>query len=190
MALFKVNNLKLNYNPSFNRISITSGDEFISITLRSFELFMLMIKTPTAYDRIITAQSGSELEIIQLCNNFVFRFQSSRNLTNYLIIKAEDAKSIFDSQFNILNSIKKRKQIYFERRENIGDSKILRKFIDSHDRKKMKLNVADVSRVNVSSEHLQTTASDYRSTDINNQQNISDADDESGEYIFIYLTLF
>ena len=111
MSLFRINDIHVNYNVHFNRISLASGDDFISLTMRSFEIFMSMVKVKSSYDKIKLTQSTSELEILQLCGNFILHFQSSKNLLSKVIIKEYEAKQILDAQLKITEAIKKRNEL-------------------------------------------------------------------------------
>ena len=111
MSLFRINDIRLNYNVQFKRISLVSGDDFISLTMRSFEIFMSMVKVKSSYDKIKLTQSTSELEILQLCGNFILHFQSSKNLLSKVIIKEYEAKQILDAQLKITEAIKKRNEL-------------------------------------------------------------------------------
>ena len=115
MSLFRINDIRLNYNVQFKRISLVSGDDFISLTMRSFEIFMSMVKVKSSYDKIKLTQSTSELEILQLCGNFILHFQSSKNLLSKVIIKKYEAKQILDAQLKITEAIKKRNDNYITR---------------------------------------------------------------------------
>ena len=112
MSLFRINDIHVNYNVHFNRISLASGDDFISLSMRSFEIFMLMVKNKSPYDKIKLTQCTSELEIIQLCGNFILHFRSTRNLLSKIIIKEYEAKQILDAQLKITEAIKKRNDNY------------------------------------------------------------------------------
>ena len=114
MSLFRINDIRLNYNVQFKRISLVSGDGFISLTMRSFEIFMSMVKVKSSYDKIKLTQSTSELEILQLCGNFILHFQSSKNLLSKVIIKEYEAKQILDAQLKITEAIKKRNELLTE----------------------------------------------------------------------------
>ena len=114
MSLFRINDIRLNYNVQFKRISLVSGDDFISLTMRSFEIFMSMVKVKSSYDKIKLTQSTSELEILQLCGNFILHFQSSKNLLSKVIIKEYEAKQILDAQLKITEAIKKRNELLTE----------------------------------------------------------------------------
>ena len=111
MSLFRINDIRLNYNVQFKRISLVSGDDFISLSMRSFEIFMSMVKVKSSYDKIKLTQSTSELEILQLCGNFILHFQSSKNLLSKVIIKEYEAKQILDAQLKITEAIKKRNEL-------------------------------------------------------------------------------
>ena len=111
MSLFRINDIHVNYNVHFNRISLASGDDFISLSMRSFEIFMSMVKDKSPYDKIKLTQCTSELEIIQLCGNFILHFRSSRNLLSKIIIKEYEAKQILDAQLKITEAIKKRNEV-------------------------------------------------------------------------------
>ena len=111
MSLFRINDIRINYNVQFKRISLVSGDDFISLTMRSFEIFMSMVKVKSSYDKIKLTQSTSELEILQLCGNFILHFQSSKNLLSKVIIKEYEAKQILDAQLKITEAIKKRNEL-------------------------------------------------------------------------------
>ena len=113
----------MNYNVQFKRISLTSGDDFISLSMRSFEIFMSMVKVKSLYDKIKLTQSTSELEILQLCGNFILHFQSSKNLLSKVIIKEYEAKQILDAQLKITEAIKKRNDNYITRTNNCIDKK-------------------------------------------------------------------
>ena len=115
MSLFRINEIRLNYNVQFKRISLTSGDDFISLSMRSFEIFMSMVKVESSYDKIKLTQPTSELEILQLCGNFILHFQSSKNLLSKVIIKEYEAKQILDAQLKITEAIKKRNDNYITR---------------------------------------------------------------------------
>ena len=115
MSLFRINDIRLKYNVQFKRISLVSGDDFISLTMRSFEIFMSMVKVKSSYDKIKLTQSTSELEILQLCGNFILHFQSSKNLLSKVIIKEYEAKQILDAQLKITEAIKKRNDNYITR---------------------------------------------------------------------------
>ena len=123
MSLFRINDIRVNYNVQFKRISLTSGDDFISLTMRSFEIFMSMVKVKSSYDKIKLTQSTSELEILQLCGNFILHFQSSKNLLSKVIIKEYEAKQILDAQLKITEAIKKRNDNYITRTNNCIDKK-------------------------------------------------------------------
>ena len=123
MSLFRINDIRLNYNVQFKRISLVSGDDFISLTMRSFEIFMSMVKVKSSYDKIKLTQSTSELEILQLCGNFILHFQSSKNLLSKVIIKEYEAKQILDAQLKITEAIKKRNDNYITRTNNCIDKK-------------------------------------------------------------------
>ena len=114
MSLFRINDIRINYNVQFKRISLVSGDDFISLTMRSFEIFMSMVKVKSSYDKIKLTQSTSELEILQLCGNFILHFQSSKNLLSKVIIKEYEAKQILDAQLKITEAIKKRNELLTE----------------------------------------------------------------------------
>ena len=124
MALTTINNIRVNYNVIFDRLSIVSTKDFVSLTQRSFNIFMNMIKSKSLYDKIILTQSKSELEILQLCGNFVLRFQSFRNFTNIIIIKEKEANHIFNNQFKINEAIESMKQNHYNRGESVDMEKL------------------------------------------------------------------
>ena len=124
MALTTINNIRVNYNVIFDRLSIVSTKDFVSLTQRSFNIFMNMIKSKSLYDKIILTQSKSELEILHLCGNFVLRFRSFRNFTNIIIIKEKEANHIFNNQFKINEAIESMKQNHYNREESVDIEKL------------------------------------------------------------------
>ena len=150
MSLFRINDIRLNYNVQFKRISLTSGDDFISLTMRSFEIFMSMVKVKSSYDKIKLTQSTSELEILQLCGNFILHFQSSKNLLSKVIIKEYEAKQILDAQLKITEAIKKRNDNYITKTniDKTGNELLTETNID----KKRKLDFEPESRLQIVSD--------------------------------------
>ena len=149
MSLFRINDIRLNYNVQFKRISLVSGDDFISLTMRSFEIFMSMVKVKSSYDKIKLTQSTSELEILQLCGNFILHFQSSKNLLSKVIIKEYEAKQILDAQLKITEAIKKRNELLTKTNiDKTGNELLTEKSID----KKRKLDFEPESSLQIVSD--------------------------------------
>ena len=58
MSIFSSGNLKINYSPVFNRLSLVSSDEFISLSVYTFSIWLRMIENESSFDKISVNQNG------------------------------------------------------------------------------------------------------------------------------------
>ena len=76
MNIFQYQNLQIIYNNSLKRIAIAKDEEYLSLTLAKFKLFLTLAKIDSDVNRIRVTQEGSEIDILNLYGNFMLTAHS------------------------------------------------------------------------------------------------------------------
>ena len=109
MSIYTKGSITINFNNYFNRLAITSCDEFISLSLNSFNIWMKLIEMNSNYDCLTISQNGGgTIEMVSLFGSYSIKFNSCKNLTSHILISKNDAGSIYSQRNYILSEIKKR----------------------------------------------------------------------------------
>ena len=87
MNLFNYQGLQIYYNKSLKRVSMNKDNEFMSLTLSTFKLFLTLAKTDVDVNRIKVTQNGSDIEILSLYGNFMLTMVLWKNRSTICISK-------------------------------------------------------------------------------------------------------
>ena len=122
MNLFKYQNLQLHYNNILKRISVNKDDEFMSLTLSTFKLFLTLAKDDSDVNRIQVTQNGSDIEILKLYGNFMLTMQSWKYHSTITISKPIIDKLIENEDSIELRINEEKKKFIVETTPNISSN--------------------------------------------------------------------
>ena len=108
MALYNRAGVKITYNQHFDRLAITVGDEFVSVSISIFKMWMKLCELDTEYEKFSMEQNGGKVEVLKMCGNISLKFISCKNFCSQLVIKRDTARHIFEQQHRILDNIRKK----------------------------------------------------------------------------------
>ena len=112
MALFNRNGLKIVFNSNFNRLAITCGSEFVSISSEIFKIWKKLSELESDYEELTMEQNGGTIEILKLCGNISLKFLSCKNFASQILLRENTVKAIFAQYNHIITSIHKKTDIY------------------------------------------------------------------------------
>ena len=75
------------------RLSICKTDEWVSISVSAFNLWMVLIEGDDDYNEISIKQNNSYIEIKKLMQNFVISF-IGKSVSSYVVISEYEAKRL------------------------------------------------------------------------------------------------
>ena len=108
MALYNRAGVKITYNQHFDRLAITVGDEFVSVSISIFKMWMKLCELDTEYEKFSMEQNGGKVEVLKMCGNISLKFISCKNFCSQLVIKKDTARNIFEQQdLSCLNVVDK-----------------------------------------------------------------------------------
>ena len=87
MNVLTTEGLKIDYSVHLDRFSIIVNNEWISISKTAFELLNAISFSKNEFERVVIQQSGSEIEIIKLLENYLLTFRSKTLTTNQVLTK-------------------------------------------------------------------------------------------------------
>ena len=108
MALFNRNGLKIVFNSNFNRLAITCGSEFVSISPEIFQIWKKLSELESDYEKLTMDQNGGTIEILKLCGNISLKFLSCKNFASQIVLRENTVKAIFAQYNQIITSIHKK----------------------------------------------------------------------------------
>ena len=112
MALFNRNGVKIVFNSNFNRLAITCGSEFVSISPEIFQIWKKLSELESDYEKLTMEQNGGTIEILKLCGNISLKFLSCKNFASQIVIWENTVKGIFAQYNHIINFIHKKTNTY------------------------------------------------------------------------------
>ena len=107
MALYNRAGVKITYNQHFDRLAITVGDEFVSVSISIFKMWMKLCELDTEFEKFSMEQNGGKVEVLKMCGNISLKFISCKNFCSQLLIKKDTVRNIFEQQHRILNCNRK-----------------------------------------------------------------------------------
>ena len=121
MSVYLSENLKINYSSIFDRLSLIVDNEFISLSITSFSIWMILIEQGGPYERIIINQSGIDIIFTQISGCFAINFNSVRGIFNRIILSKDETLKMLNNKVKIFEIIenlrnKQRKNIITTKR--------------------------------------------------------------------------
>ena len=98
-------NLKINYSSIFDRLSLIVDNEFISLSITSFKIWMILIEQGGPYERVIINQTGSDIIFTQINGCFAINFNSVRGIFNRIILSKDETLKILNNKAKIFEII-------------------------------------------------------------------------------------
>ena len=105
MSIYPTEKLKINYSPIFDRLSLIAGEDFISLSITSFYLWMVLIEQDSDFERLNVNQQGSDVIFTKINGSFAIHFNSLRAIFNRIILPKEEVDKILESKPEILKKI-------------------------------------------------------------------------------------
>ena len=78
VTVFNSEDLKIDFNVKLNRLSIhhEKNNSWVSCTLSSFQMLIVLMRTGCSYENVVIDQISSSFEITKIGGNFCLKFQS------------------------------------------------------------------------------------------------------------------
>ena len=105
MNVLTTEGLKIDYSAHLDRLSIIVNNEWISVSITAFELLHVVSFSKQEFERIVIQQSGSELEILKLLENYLLTFRS-KTLTTCQVLTSSVMKILNEHHDRIINAVR------------------------------------------------------------------------------------
>ena len=107
--MFKDRDISISYNSILNRFSLSKNDEWISISITTFYVWMGMLDVETDYEHVIIDQNPSTVEITKIFSSINLKFKS-KNYITCISLKEETVRKIHCQSENMKRHIKLRRR--------------------------------------------------------------------------------
>ena len=185
--MFKDRDISISYNSILNRFSLAKNDEWISISITTFYVWMGMLDVETDYEHVIIDQNPSTVEITKIFSSINLKFKS-KNYISCISLKEETVRKIHCQSENMKRHIKLRRRIMVNESETKSIKRVTptRSFNEGNKKYVKTRKMNNVNRVNQSNNEMNT--SEMMKKKITNKwgENISDdilSNETDGKYI-------
>ena len=97
--------IKIDYSVHLDRFSISANNEWISVSTTGFELLNAVSFSKNEFERFVIQQSGSEIEIIKLLENYLLTFRS-KTLTTTQVLTRTVMKILNENRVRFINAVR------------------------------------------------------------------------------------
>ena len=140
MNIFRSENFNFDYNKFMNRLTITKGNEWISLSITSFNIFLNIVENSSSYERVIIRQNGSDVEVTCLMKNYNLTL-TCKNFTTFLNFSELEGNLIRENIKIIKENLHKLKSIAIDgEKKNEVPKNTKTKMITQTEHKKRRLN--------------------------------------------------
>ena len=96
MNIYRADDTRFDFNKHLNRVNLTKGNEWISLSLTSFDIFLNLIQNDSIVEKVIIRQNGGDIEVLSLMKNYLVTLVC-KNFTTYVTFPEIDGNKIRDN---------------------------------------------------------------------------------------------
>ena len=105
MLLYQSGEIKIRSSKFTKYLTISSVKNWILVDEVVFQLWLKLVKDNKEYERVVIHKPNGQIEILNICGNFVLNYSSGRGFYNTVLLRKDQCKHILQNKCNILKGL-------------------------------------------------------------------------------------